>query len=126
MCSYAQSRLLQGGALSDREEADAIRELEVSCSRTRLCFIAYLRLARFFFFFFFDSRHYFVYVPKRKRTLLRKITHQVLKRWCVLFCFRPFATASSWRVGTPEAISQRAQGRVGKMDICRVWIQHVA
>ena len=27
---FARSRLLQGGALSDREEADAIRELEVS------------------------------------------------------------------------------------------------
>lgn len=28
---FAHSRLLQGGALSDREETDAIRELEVRC-----------------------------------------------------------------------------------------------
>lgn len=28
-CVFVHSRLLQGGALSDREEADAIRELEV-------------------------------------------------------------------------------------------------
>lgn len=38
--------------MSDREEADAIRELEVSCSTNRLWFAAYLPVARFFLDYF--------------------------------------------------------------------------
>lgn len=53
----AHSRLLQGGALSDREEADAIRELEVRRERRHLSAAAHLASPKFFQQFFLRRRN---------------------------------------------------------------------
>lgn len=50
-----RSRLLQGGALSDREEADAIRELEVSFGKVACGFPLICAFA--FFSNFFQIRN---------------------------------------------------------------------